>query len=247
MPRPLLIPIQSLLNIAAFAIGLLTVSSRVQELDSLLRARVFVNPHRVVTQGVRASVESYSIKALEELYRFTRTTALADARRARDLFERALEEGQPDAIANETRSHVAGYNCDDCVSTLHVRDWLERLRTEFESSNGLDLPRPAPASNEVSQTEVAWNERAKPIAAQLLAGLPEDPAEHSEEQKARWLLADLLRFHEREQKPVWWDYNRLAEIFADASKKLTRWVKSNRDLGPVLSQQMPVRNSDPRV
>ncbi len=43
----------------------------VDEVDELLRAGVFVDLYRAVRQGIRASVESYSIKRLEPLYGFS--------------------------------------------------------------------------------------------------------------------------------------------------------------------------------
>ena len=49
----------------------------VDELDELLRARVFVDLYGVVKQGLRASVESYSIKRLEPLYGYEREVPLA--------------------------------------------------------------------------------------------------------------------------------------------------------------------------
>ena len=48
-----------------------------------------------------------------------------------------------DAIANEVRAVVEGYNRDDCVSALHLRDWLEQLRASVEAG-GTPVPRPAP-------------------------------------------------------------------------------------------------------
>ena len=43
-------------------------ATREEEVDRLLRGRVLVDLYRVVRQGIRASVESYSIKRLEPLY-----------------------------------------------------------------------------------------------------------------------------------------------------------------------------------
>src|SRR5207302_10756551 len=51
----------------------------VEEVDQLLRANVLVDLFRVVKQGLRASVESYSIKKLEPLYEFKREVQLVDA------------------------------------------------------------------------------------------------------------------------------------------------------------------------
>jgi uncharacterized protein len=39
--------------------------------------------------------------------------------------------------------------------------------------------------------------------------------ERSPEQHARWLLAQLLEFHRREDKAVWWEFFRLADLPAD--------------------------------
>ena len=41
--------------------------TREEEVDQLLRGDVFVDLYRTVRQGIRASVESYSIKRLEPL------------------------------------------------------------------------------------------------------------------------------------------------------------------------------------
>ena len=36
--------------------------------------------------------------------------------------------------------------------------------------------------------------------------MPADEAERTDEQRARWLLAQLLAWHRREDKPDWWTY-----------------------------------------
>ena len=54
-------------------------ATRESEVDQLLRGQVFVDLYRVVRQGIRASVESYSIKRLEPLYNFKREIDLRDA------------------------------------------------------------------------------------------------------------------------------------------------------------------------
>ena len=63
--------------------------TREEEVDRLLRGEVFVDLHRAVRQGIRASVESYSIKRLEPLYGFERRGRSPrrghEHRRVRDL------------------------------------------------------------------------------------------------------------------------------------------------------------------
>jgi predicted RecB family nuclease len=57
-------------------------ATREDELDRLLRAGLFVDLYAVVQHGIRASVESYSIKKLEPLYGFARAVPLAEAGKA---------------------------------------------------------------------------------------------------------------------------------------------------------------------
>ena len=47
---------------------------------------------------------------------------------------------------------------------------------------------------------------------QLLDGVPIDAAERNEEQQARWLMAQLLEWHRREEKAAWWEYFRLLDL-----------------------------------
>ena len=59
---------------------------------------------RARRQGLRASVESYSIKKLEPLYAFTRDQNLPDANRALAHFEAWLESESRDATGAEEAS-----------------------------------------------------------------------------------------------------------------------------------------------
>ena len=56
-------------------------------------AEIFVDLFRVVRQGLRASVESYSIKRLEPLYGFTRDVPLREANVALQSYEAAMALG----------------------------------------------------------------------------------------------------------------------------------------------------------
>ena len=108
----------------------------------MLRAHLFVDLYGVVRQGLRASVESYSIKKLEPFYGFTREIDLQDANRALRSFESALELEDVPSIAEETRRVVRAYNQDDCASASALRDWLEALRAQL-IAGGTEVPRPA--------------------------------------------------------------------------------------------------------
>src|SRR4029077_12413006 len=88
-------------------------ATREDEVDDLFRLGVFVDLYRVVRQGVRAGVESYSIKRLEPLCAYRRQWELPEATSNLIAFENSLEYGTARAAAAE-RLVVAGYNEDDC-------------------------------------------------------------------------------------------------------------------------------------
>jgi len=184
----------------------------VAEVDEWLRAGLFVDLYRVVRQGVRASVESYSIKKMEPFYGFTRTVSLRDATSSLQAFETVLALGDDPAEAQEMLRTIADYNCDDCVSTWRLREWLETLRAELEAKLGASIPRPqlksgAPSVGlEAQLTEIAI------LKERLVADLPDLESEVTNEQKARWLLAQLLEWHRREDKSMWWEYYRLCSL-----------------------------------
>ena len=176
-------------------------ATREDEVDGLFRLGVFTDLYRVVRQGVRAGVESYSIKRLEPLCGYDRQVDLAEATASLIALEAALEDGTA-AGDGARRRVVAGYNEDDCRATLALRDWLEERRAELAGRLGEDLPRPvfaekpgAPEDPEVAR-----------IRAALQTGVSAETSERTDEQQARALLADLLDWHRREDKPAWWRY-----------------------------------------
>jgi len=184
----------------------------VDDVDELLRAGVFVDLYRTVRQGVRASVESYSIKRLEPLYGFTRTVPLRDANFALQSFEAAMALGNGEEEIGSLLKTVESYNRDDCLSALRLRDWLEDRRKELEAKTGKVLPRPTIQSGEPGEKLSARLQEIRALAARLLAALPEDEAAWTDEHRARWLLAQMLEWHRREEKSSWWEYFRLCEL-----------------------------------
>ncbi len=184
----------------------------VDEVDELLRAGVLIDLYRTVKQGLRASVESYSIKKLEPLYEFKREVQLIDASLALNTFQTVLAFGPGEEDIAEIRQAIEGYNRDDCVSTLRLRDWLEERRRELEARTGAPLSRPGPKTGEPTEDLSAYLERVREVETHLVADVPADENERTEEQQARWLLAQLLEWHRREDKSAWWEYFRLCEL-----------------------------------
>jgi uncharacterized protein len=126
--------------------------------------------------------------------------------------ETALELNEP--LDEEAGRAVESYNRDDCISTQHLRDWLEQARKSLVDS-GCDVPRPQPGDDTPSENVAAWLARITPLVEALTVDVPADPADRNTEQHARWILAHLLDWHRREEKAGWWEYFRLADLTAD--------------------------------
>jgi predicted RecB family nuclease len=189
-------------------------ATREDEIDSMLRAGVFVDLYQVVRRGVRASVENYSIKTMEPFYGFERDTNLTNANIALANLQSGLEFNDIPSIADATKETVLGYNRDDCFSTAHLRDWLEELRTRLVAE-GTDVPRPVPGDGSPNEKITDWLLKINALIEKLTVGIPVDPDERDEEQHARWLLANIFDWHRREEKAVWWEYFRLADLSAE--------------------------------
>ena len=192
-------------------------ATREEEVDRLLRGGVFVDLHRAVRQGIRASVESYSIKRLEPLYTFHREIDLRDAGTSIVEFETWLELGHGDERA-ELLTRIEEYNRDDCLSTLHLKDWLEAQRSVMERDIGKELPRPTipePEETEDSEAQKAVNA----LVDSLLSCLPESTEQMTDSQHGQWLLAQLLNWHRREDKSFWWRYFYLVKELTDSERR----------------------------
>jgi uncharacterized protein len=180
----------------------------------MLRGGLFVDLYAVVRQGLRASVESYSIKKLEPFFAFSRDVPLPDVGPVKRSLEAALEccvPGQPPEISEEWRNVVEVYNRDDCLSALALRRWLERCREE-SIANGNLIERPLAKDPNASGARNEKNEATRALREQLLSNVPEDAALRTPAEQARFLLANLLDFHWREEKVAWWEFHRLVRL-----------------------------------
>jgi uncharacterized protein len=208
-------------------------STRMEEVDELLRHRVFVDLFQVVRQGLRVGEPSYSIKYVEHLYRGKRNGTVAKATDSVVFYERWIEcqDGltwQESPILKEIRD----YNELDCVSTQQLAVWL-RAR-QFENQI------------EYSGSQV----QALPVVRDLMpsGALAADLMDASERladpeiKRVQRLLAGLLEFHRREDKPMWWRrFERQNMTGDDLYDELDclgnlRWVRTppikiNRSLG----------------
>jgi predicted RecB family nuclease len=186
-------------------------AAREEEIDRMLRGQVFIDLYQVVRHAIRASVESYSIKELERLFGFVRSTKLEDAGRALANLQTALEFKDVESITAELKETVVGYNRDDCISARGLRDWLEQVRADL-MAQGAVIDRPALANDESSEKRTAWQEKIERLVSRLTGDVPADLHERAPEQQARWILAHSLDWHRREEKAVWWEYFRMSGL-----------------------------------
>jgi uncharacterized protein len=169
-------------------------ATREAEVDDFLRDDVLVDLYRVVKQALRASVESYSIKAIEALYGFERTAEVSGGDESTVIFEEWLESGE-EALLRE----IEAYNEEDCRSTVALHEWLLQRRPA-------GLPWRPTVVPELPEEEMP-HERAL-LRDELLARSQADGDPF-------WLLAQLLDYHRREAKPQWWEWFMHLELDGD--------------------------------
>jgi predicted RecB family nuclease len=170
--------------------------TREAELDDLLRRGVFVDLYRVVKGGLRISRPGYGLKEIEHLLGFARTAEIREGGASIVEFERWMVE-RDDAILAE----IAAYNREDCVATRVLRDWLLERRAEALARFGA-FPGPEP----VEPKPVKPEKEARRVLREALLESG-DPLHE--------LAAQLLDYHDRERKPLWWAFFDRLELTAE--------------------------------
>ena len=166
----------------------------IDEVDELLKARIFVDLYRIVKQSARISVESYSIKKIEQLYDFKRVTPARNSVLALQSFTVALALGNPRDVPADILQCIESYNRDDCVSSWQLRAWLEDRRLELEAKTGTALPRPTFKEEEEEELSPRI-QQVRGLMQRLTSGLPGDDTEWDSNHRAVWILAQVLEYH----------------------------------------------------
>ena len=206
-------------------------ATREDEVDRLLRGGVFVDLLNVVRQGVRASVESYSLKQIEKFYLAQREGPVTEAGFSVIEYERWMRERDQAILQG-----IADYNRDDCISTLELRTWLEARRVEAVATYpAIEWSRPPVLDGLPSEAQEERSAEVQQRMDALTDGVPADPTLRSSEQQGRWLLAQLLDWHRRDDKPAWWTWHDLrqksTEDLIGASEGIGG-LTFDRELGP---------------
>ena len=186
-------------------------ATREEEVDSMLRAGLFVDLHTVLKQAMLAGVEQYSLKKLEALPGFIRKTPLADSREAMYFVEHKLQLGRDLDLPDKYRQVMEGYNSEDCLATAVLRDWLESQRAAAIAA-GSTIPRPPLGDGAPTEELDEKQKRVAALVEKLKSGIPLKPEERTREQAATWMLSNLIDWHRRENKAAWWEGYRLQEL-----------------------------------
>src|SRR5215218_8964360 len=197
--------------------------TREEEIDELLRREVFVDLFRVVEQSLRISHPRYGLKQVETFFMPPREE---DVRAGDDsilVFEEWVESGDRGLL-----EAIERYNEFDCLATFQLREWLLERRTDAGVERWKEPPTPREVKEEVAEA-VAERERLK---VALLGG--------AEEGDERWLAAQLLEYHRREARPVWWHYFRRLE---STPEELVADPEAIGDLRPTGAEPRPVAKS----
>ena len=179
--------------------------TREDEVDELLRQDVLVDLFKVVRQGFLVGTPSYSLKDVEHLFRDVREGAVTSAGGSVVEYQRWIDSGEPRTWADSpVLAGIRDYNRIDCESTLLLRNWLLDRRAESQVAY---LPRDRDTagspSTEPAQRETTPTERcAQELQSVADAHLSSDP----ERARVAQLLAWVLEFHRREEKPMWWRF-----------------------------------------
>jgi uncharacterized protein len=154
--------------------------TRQEQVDDLLRNDVFVDLYQIVRQGLRIGEGSYSLKLVERLYRGKREGDVTSAMGSIVQYANYVSSGRPADLLERIRK----YNFDDCLSTAELTDWLRARAVER------DIP-PCPPKSDEPEVTPDKHHPDRLLAEQLRS-------------RGAATLADLVGFHRREEKPMWW-------------------------------------------
>lgn len=169
--------------------------TRQDEIDDLLRAEVFVDLYKVVQHGLRIGEDSYSIKKVERLYRPKRATEVATAVESIVQYAQWIESKQPRNWEDSaTLKDIRDYNEDDCRSTFELLKWMRKVAAE----KGI-----APSTS-LRASASAKGYEEKELKPEVVARLEVIRKLREQEDPISGMLGDLVDFHRREEKPVWW-------------------------------------------
>ena len=175
--------------------------TREDMLDDLLRNGVFVDLFKITQQGLRIGEPSYSIKFVEHLYRGQRAGDVQDAGQSIVYYANWIESGEPrDWRRSSILEKIRSYNRDDCDSTCQLRDWLLTQQRQAGIAYAASPAKPPATEPDPEKAEGLARRAALVFSLQNKLNREADP----DRRTIHEMILNLLEFHRRESKPVWW-------------------------------------------
>jgi len=202
--------------------------TRQDEVDDLLRNEVFVDLYQTVRHGLIVGEESYSIKLVERLYRSKRATEVSTAVDSIVQYAHWIGSGQSKEWKDSSiLKGIRDYNEDDCKSTVELTGWLRKVAAD----NGI-APTRTRSSDAV--TVSATKELSDEVKRRIdtIQKLREKGDEFAIE------LANLLDFHRREEKPIWWRMFDRAKATADELRDDTGCIEGIKSVGSPTTEKL---------
>ena len=164
-------------------------ATREDEIDRMLRARLFIDLHTVLKRAARASVEQYSLKALEVFHGFERKVPLEEARKGNAPMEHALELGQTTEV-DESVSEKRSRHTMPTIASRHDRCAIgSNANGSCWSKQGTSSPGQH-CRMELLLKRGERQRRTAALAEALKRAFLAIRAQRDEEQAARWLLCE---------------------------------------------------------
>lgn len=184
---------------------------KVFEVDTILRNDLLVDLYPVVKGALIVGTESYSLKKIEKLYlEEARQEVVTTALGSVESFEAWLGNGETSLL-----EEIERYNEMDVRSTAKLRDFMMEIRDSLMRESGPFPPRGESVSNSGDDAMSEYEAKMQGLETALY-----DKASGSmsvEDQGVYQLCAELVRFHSREEKPLWWRYFNLTSSERDTA------------------------------
>ncbi len=174
-------------------------ATRENAVDDLLRGDIFLDLYAVTRNGVAIGTPAYSLKDIEVLFSPARTALVTDASSSVVEYNRWLASGEPaDWQQSPILRAIRDYNREDCEATWRLANWLRERQREagivYISSIAPETESGTPSPERRGGQGVRPEDQ---LAEQMLATATDDVTR---------LVAWLLGYHRREDKPMWWRY-----------------------------------------
>jgi predicted RecB family nuclease len=202
------------------------------EVDELLRANVFVDLHKALRHGLCIGVDSYSLKSIEHLYRPKRSTKVATALDSIVQYAHWMGSKQPPHWKDSAvLKGIREYNEDDCKSTIELSQWLRKIAAEHNISFS------APRTLESAESTL------KELSPEVIARQEAVMSLRKQEDPISIALADLIDFHRREEKPMWWRMFDRTEATAEELRDDSGCIQGVKAVGPPTAEKQSLVQS----